>query len=1038
PTEDPVRARIMAIVAEQTGYPAEMLDPELDLEADLGIDTVKQAEVFVAVREAYGIERDANLSLRDFNTLEKVVGFVYGRRPDLKPGVPAAAPASTLPAAPAAAPSADDEVRTRVLGIIAEQTGYPAEMLDPELDLEADLGIDTVKQAEVFVAVREAYGIERDPNLSLRDFNTINRVVEFVHARRPSNGVAVAAAEGVPVEASAAPVMQGSLQAAAAVPRRVPVSVLRLPLAVMKATGVTLAEGDRVVVMADGGPVAGALAGRLEARGVKVLRAEPTAGAEALAGQLAEWQKDGPIAGVYWLPALEDEGAVAALSLAEFTEATRRRVKLLHLTARALYEDLAGAGRFLISATRMGGAFGLDGRGVSAPLGGAVAGFTKAFARERPEALVKVVDFELDAAPDAVATALVDETMGDPGAVEIGRRGEERSTVRLQEIPVEDGQAGLTLTPDSVFLVTGAAGSITSAIVADLAAAAGGGVFYLLDLAPEPNRADPDLVAFHADPEGLKRTLFERLSAGGEKATPAKVNKLLAGIEREAAALAAVRAVEVAGGTAHYRSVNLMDHEGVQQVVAALREAHGHVDVVLHAGGLEISRFLPDKTPEEFALVFDVKAQGWYSLLSALGDMTPKATVVFSSIAGRFGNAGQADYAAANELLAKTSVALRARGVRAMVMDWTAWGGIGMATRGSIPTMMARAGIEMLPPEAGIAFIRRELTSGGRADEVVVAGALGVMLTPRDDTGGLLQEALPPGGPMVGRVMGSFVEEGLVVEVELDPSAQPFLDHHRIDGTPVLPGVMGLEAFAEVARLAFPDRVVAEVADVAFLAPFKFYRSQPRTVKVCAQFTKDGDDVIAHCVLCGERSIAGQEKPQRTLHFKGAVRLSHEAPEPADVEVPPEAAAAVVGHDSIYDVYFHGPAYRVLAEAWANGDRVAGKMAGGLGPNHAPAAAPLALSPRLVELCFQTAGVGEIGRKHTLGLPSRVARVRHYKADGESVPLFCVVRPGQAGVDAQVVDAEGRVYVELAGYETESLPVPLPESKYAPLAAALS
>ena len=87
----------MALVSEKTGYPPDMLDPELDIEADLGIDTVKQAEVFAAIREAYDIPRREDLKLRDYNTLTKVVAFVHESRPDL-----AAASAAPAPAAPAA------------------------------------------------------------------------------------------------------------------------------------------------------------------------------------------------------------------------------------------------------------------------------------------------------------------------------------------------------------------------------------------------------------------------------------------------------------------------------------------------------------------------------------------------------------------------------------------------------------------------------------------------------------------------------------------------------------------------------------------------------------------------------------------------------------------------------------------------------------------------------------------------------------------------------------------------------------------------
>ena len=144
-----------------TGYPADLLDPDLDLEADLGVDTVKQAEVFAAVRTQWNLERDDTLQLREFPTLNHVAGWVR-----TKIGMPRRAvrrsghhgPAA--PAAPAAPVAAGSRPRTRCVddaspAIVAEMTGYPADLLDPDLDLEADLGVDTVKQAEVFAAVRD-------------------------------------------------------------------------------------------------------------------------------------------------------------------------------------------------------------------------------------------------------------------------------------------------------------------------------------------------------------------------------------------------------------------------------------------------------------------------------------------------------------------------------------------------------------------------------------------------------------------------------------------------------------------------------------------------------------------------------------------------------------------------------------------------------------------------------------------------------------------------------------------------------------------
>ena len=100
-----VLATVKAIIAEQTGYTTDMLEDELDLEADLGIDTVKQAEVFAAIREVYDIPRRDDLKLRDYNTLTKVVAFVHESRPDLaSPSASAEAGAAPDPAAPAAWP----------------------------------------------------------------------------------------------------------------------------------------------------------------------------------------------------------------------------------------------------------------------------------------------------------------------------------------------------------------------------------------------------------------------------------------------------------------------------------------------------------------------------------------------------------------------------------------------------------------------------------------------------------------------------------------------------------------------------------------------------------------------------------------------------------------------------------------------------------------------------------------------------------------------------------------------------------------------
>src|SRR6185437_16229401 len=200
-----------------------------------------------------------------------------------------------------------------------------------------------------------------------------------------------------------------------------------------------------------------------------------------------------------------------------------------------------------------------------------------------------------------IADILIEETLRDPGAIEIGHKQGLRWSISLREQLATDGKPGLVLDKDTVFLVTGAAGSIVSAITSDLAAASGG-TFYLLDLVPEPDPNNPDLKRFASDKEGLKREIFTRIQARGERATPALVEKELAALERAQAALAAINSVRAAGGTPHYFAVNLTDASAVAKLIDQVRERSGRIDVLLHAAGMERSHMLPDKEAREFDL----------------------------------------------------------------------------------------------------------------------------------------------------------------------------------------------------------------------------------------------------------------------------------------------------------------------------------------------------------------------------------------------------------------------------------------------------
>ena len=198
------------------------------------------------------------------------------------------------------------------------------------------------------------------------------------------------------------------------------------------------------------------------------------------------------------------------------------------------------------------------------------------------------------------------------------------------------------------------------------------------------------------------------------------------------------------------------------------------------------------------------------------------ATVVFSSIAGRFGNAGQTDYSAANDLLCKYTLELPLApagdpGARPRL------DGLGRHRHGHAgldPEDDGMAGIDMLPAEAGIAYVRRELTESGTQGEVLVAGGWGAR-------GGVPSDGrLGPGvastrarsGPHGRNVVAAWASTaGSSLSVDTRPQrTERSSTTTASTACPVLPGVMGVEAFAEIASAGAPDLRCSAVEDVDF------------------------------------------------------------------------------------------------------------------------------------------------------------------------------------------------------------------------------
>jgi acyl transferase domain-containing protein len=254
PTDSELETFLIRFVVEHTGYPAEVVELDADLEADLGIDSIKKAQLFGELREYFDIKPDANLTLDDFPTLRHVLKYLQGRSPEkaiaplpqvdgkqlassttgaeddaidgwnaeprfaerslagstteslasapnpsvqrrFEPGaVLARAPMSepvavpTLPAQTKQTPNTT-ELESFLINFVVEHTGYPAEVVELDADLEADLGIDSIKKAQLFGELREYFDIKPDANLTLDDFPTLRHVLNYLQGKAPRKAI---------------------------------------------------------------------------------------------------------------------------------------------------------------------------------------------------------------------------------------------------------------------------------------------------------------------------------------------------------------------------------------------------------------------------------------------------------------------------------------------------------------------------------------------------------------------------------------------------------------------------------------------------------------------------------------------------------------------------------------------------------------------------------------------------------------------------------------------------------------------------------
>ena len=920
-----------------------------------------------------------------------------------EPVVPSATASGTRDPGPGTAESVD--YAAMLLAIVAERTGYPEDMLGLDSDLEADLGIDSIKRVEIAGALQKQLpadvGTQMQAGMeAFTRAKTLNAIIAALDALAPT----------VPV-AAVTPVASRLMPAADAI-AEVPRYVIRPQSVPFIAERCTLSG----LVLVCGGDEATRkpLIDALVAQGAAVQTVdaiEPDAIAMSLA---AARERHGSVCGVVHLYGMEP---LASDAFADWRGAAQRSVMSLFHLVQALGSELSGIR--LVTATRLGGTLGRTAVGDGAVPGGGVAGLIKCLRHEYPEGRFRLVDFNGQTSA-TIAHYLADELLANDTLPEVGYTGDARyATTTVEDALLENAFAPrLSPSGDWVVLATGGARGITAELLEEIAQP--GMRIVLVGRSPEPP-AEEARFAEAADATALRQRLIEDARASGQALKPVE-------LERQLSRLLAAREIRgnllrlaARGATVDYQACDVRDVQAFGGLIDSVYDRYGRIDAVLHGAGVIEDKLLADKTVESFDRVFGTKIDSAWTLKHKLRPESLKLLVFFSSVAGRYGNQGQSDYACANEAMNRLAWQLSREWTEARVIaaNWGPWDA-GMASEGVKRQFRAR-GMEPIPLAGGRRYFVNELAYGPKNEVEVVIGQGpwqqidGIAPHPNAPAAGTPPRAMP----LVRQSLRMGGGGALVLPHHFTAESDPYLDDHIINGKRVLPAAGAAEWMAQVAVEGWPGWQLAEVRDLRVLAGVVLENDKGREVSIRARASThsgSGEQMISVDIV-----EAGRKAPLYRASVRLVERLDETPPPvPEAIQGEPLDAAAVYR-----DVLFHTGRFRLMTTIDAFGETGVDAVVRSSTPQDwTGVEGQWLLDPGLIDVAAQLAFTWVRKARATSALPARFGRlVRYGKAPlPATLKVRFRLRPPShelaVAFDAYFIDASGDL--RLAVLDSES------------------
>ena len=801
-----------------------------------------------------------------------------------------------------------DKLTDMLLAIVEEKTGYPRDMVGLDQSLESDLGIDSIKRIEVIGAMLQALPERYREALSAsRSKLNTQATLEGMLSMMSAAGAEGAASLPFEVAGTETQAVQSlpSRHVVAAEAESIDASALRrITPGHFLITEDTLGLATQVAsLLMDRGCTSTLIGGDALASEERLAAwiAGPGAGLETVAGVIHL-----AVAGAAW----EEPGA----PLSTWREQLFRHEKSLFLLLRAFGARMAGDAHVL-SLSTLGGSFG---RNAASPHGlslqGGGVGLLKSLREERPTLRVKAVDVDPDAPPSRLAAELMQELELVGGRQEVGYPGGVRSVFRTVPAP----SSSLPVVPREkldalVVLATGGARGITAETLRELALP--GNVLILTGRSPLVD--EPEALAACADADRVRQHFIAQVRSGAAKLTPADIQRKTAAVMAGREMRANIDDFRHRGATVEYHVVDVLDECALAHLIADVESRYAAINGVVHGAGVIEDKLLADKTSESWSRVVETKVLGLLLLQRHLKPQSLRFLSVFSSVAGRFGNSGQTDYATANELMNRLCCQLRDqwRGrVEVNALCWGPWGptqfGAGMVTA-ETEAKFAAKGVTLVSAAAGRQlFVDAVTRAPGGAVEIVCGQG---PWEAHEAAVGAIERAAPMVladllGPIIGPAVVTTLPTGeQLLAVRID-ARHHYLRQHRIDGVSVLPAAAAMAIMGDAARTLWPGWKVVETRDFRLIKGVEM-KEAARTLQVVIQpppyGSSEGFEVTA--------TIRSEPGAGRSLvHYRAVVRLEQQV-QGEFARSPALHTAKKLSVASAYDeLLFHGPCFQVI------------------------------------------------------------------------------------------------------------------------------